>query len=64
MKPYIPGIATSKEKRIHEFLNDKDVFLIDVKGFIEDLTTSKFQNSSNCLLGAPISAEDSSCQSL
>ncbi len=36
LKPYIPAIATPLEKRIHSFLNCKEVFVIDIKGFIDD----------------------------
>ena len=50
VKPYIPGIATALERRIHSFLNSREVFLVDIKGFIEDQSSSKLRSSNNSLI--------------
>jgi hypothetical protein len=41
MRPYVPAVASAKEKRIHDFLNERDIFLIDIKGFTDDFASSK-----------------------
>ena len=43
VKPYIPAIATALEKRIHSFLNSREVFHVDVKGFVDDYNSMKPQ---------------------
>ncbi|CDW71510.1 UNKNOWN [Stylonychia lemnae] len=37
-QPYIPPNATVKEKIIHEFLTQHEVFTVDVKQMLEDLS--------------------------
>lgn len=36
IKPYIPETASSAEKRIHAFLEQQDIFAIDIKSVIDD----------------------------
>jgi hypothetical protein len=41
MRPYVPAVASAKEKKIHDYLNKRDIFHIDIKGFTEDFASSK-----------------------